>query len=95
MSIRHGQASQLAPVRAALERDPDRLRLGPMAVLTAVIGRVVDDYGPALDGFENDVVEVELDVFTDIHRQPVERLYRLKREVRRARWSPSTRCRTR
>ena len=83
VSIRHGQASQLAPVRAALERDPDRLRLGPMAVLTAVIGRVVDDYGPALDGFEHDVVEAELDVFTDLHDQPVERLYRLKREVRR------------
>ena len=83
ISIRHGQASQLAPVRAALERDPDRLRLGPMAVLTAVIGQVISDYGPALDGFENDVIEAELDVFTDIHRQPVERLYRLKREVRR------------
>jgi magnesium transporter len=83
VSIRHGQASQLAPVRAALELDLDRLRLGPMAVLTAVIGRVVGDYGPALDGFEHDVVEAELDVFTDIHRQPVERLYRLKREVRR------------
>jgi len=83
VSIRHGQASQLAPVRAALEDDPDRLRLGPMAVLTAVIGRVVDDYGPALDGFEHDVIEAELDVFTDLHHQPVERLYRLKREVRR------------
>jgi magnesium transporter len=83
VSIRHGQASQLAPVRAALERDPDRLRLGPMAVLAAVIGRVVGDYGPALDGFENDVIEAELEVFTDIHVQPVERLYRLKREVRR------------
>jgi magnesium transporter len=83
VSIRHGEASELAPVRAALEREPDRLRLGPMAVLTAVIERVVDDYGPALDGFEHDVVEAELDVFTDIHHQPVERLYRLKREVRR------------
>ena len=83
VSIRHGQASELASVRTALERDPDRLRLGPMAVLTAVIGRVVGDYGPALDGFEHDVVEAELDVFADIHHQPVERLYRLKREVRR------------
>jgi magnesium transporter len=54
-----------------------------MAVLTAVIDRVVRDYGPALDGFENDVIEAELEVFTDIHHQPVERLYRLKREVRR------------
>jgi magnesium transporter len=83
VSIRHGQASQLAQVRKALERDADHLRLGPMAVLAAVVGRVFDDYGPALDGFENDVIQVETDVFTETHRQPVERLYRLKREVRR------------
>jgi magnesium transporter len=82
VSIRHGQASQLAQVRKSLERDPDHLRLGPMAVLAAVVGRVIDDYGPALDGFENDVIQVETDVFTETHRQPVERVYRLKREVR-------------
>ncbi|MGB3736227.1 MAG: magnesium and cobalt transport protein CorA [Ilumatobacter sp.] len=82
VSIRHGKASELGPVRNALERDPERLQLGPMAVLTAVIERVVRDYGPALDGFENDVLEAELDVFSEVHRQPVERIYRLKREVR-------------
>ncbi len=83
ISIRHGQASQLAASRASLERDPDRLRLGPSAVVAAVIGLVIDDYGPALDGFENDVIEVERDVFSDTHSQPVQRLYKLKREVRR------------
>ena len=82
VSIRHGKASELGPVRRSLEQDPERLRLGSMAVLTAVIERVVRDYGPALDGFENDVLEAELDVFSEIHHQPVERLYRLKREVR-------------
>jgi magnesium transporter len=83
ISIRHGQASQLAASRASLERDPDRLRLGPSAVVAAVIGLVIDDYSPALDGFENDVIEVERDVFSDTHSQPVQRLYKLKREVRR------------
>jgi len=83
ISIRHGQASQLSPARAALEADPDRLRLGPDAVVAAVVNVVIDGYGPALDGFENDVVEVERDVFSDGNRQPVQRLYELKREVRR------------
>jgi magnesium transporter len=83
ISIRHGQASQLASMRAALERDPERLRLGPHAVVAAVIELVIDDYGPALDGFENDAIEVERDVFSDSNRQPVQRLYKLKREVRR------------
>jgi magnesium transporter len=83
ITIRHGQASQLASARAALEADPDRLRLGPAAVVAAVVNVVIDGYGPALDGFENDVVQVEGDVFSDSIRQPVQRLYRLKREVRR------------
>ena len=56
---------------------------GRTAVVAAVLGLVIDDYGPALDGFENDVIEVERDVFSDTHRQPVQRLYKLKREVRR------------
>ncbi len=83
VSVRHGRASPLAEVRAALERDPQRLRLGPTAVLAAVVGRVIDDYGPALDGFENDAVEVEEEVFSATGGQPVKRLYNLKREVRR------------
>ncbi len=83
ISIRHGQASQLASVRSSLEHDVPRLCLGPTAVVAAVIGLVIDDYGPALDGFENDVIEVERDVFSDTVRQPVQRLYKLKREVRR------------
>jgi magnesium transporter len=83
ITIRHGQASQLASLRSSLESDPSRLGLGPTAVVAAVIGLVIDDYGPALDGFENDVVEVERDVFSGTHRQPVQRLYKLKREVRR------------
>ena len=83
VSIRHGQASPLAKVRANLERDPERLRLGPTSVLAAVVGRVIGDYGPALDGFETDVVEAEREVFSESQRQPVRRLYHLKREVRR------------
>lgn len=83
LSIRHGHATPLSGVRADLEADPARLALGPMAVLAAIIEQVIRDYWPALDGFENDVVEAELDVFSEYNRQPVERLYRLKREVRR------------
>ncbi len=83
ITIRHGQASQLSSARAALEADPERLRLGPAAVVAAVVNVVIAGYGPALDGFENDVVQVEGDVFSDSIRQPVQRLYRLKREVRR------------
>ncbi len=83
VTIRHGQASQLSARRSALEEHPKRLRLGSTAVMVAVIGRVIDDYGPALDGFETDAIQVEGDVFSDTNRQPVQRLYKLKRELRR------------
>lgn len=82
VSIRHGHASPLAELRASLERDHERLAQGPMAVLAAIVGTVIADYNPALDGFENDAVEVERDVFSDTRDQPVRRLYQLKRQVR-------------
>jgi magnesium transporter len=82
ISIRHGQANQLSTARSALEADPDRLRFGPAAVVAAVVNVVIDGYSPALDGFENDVIEVEGEVFSENNRQPVQRLYQLKREVR-------------
>jgi magnesium transporter len=82
ISIRHGQASPLAELRAELEREHDRLLDGPMAVLAAIVARVISDYNPAIDGFENDAIEVERDVFSETRDQPVRRLYALKRQVR-------------
>lgn len=82
ISIRYGQASPLSRLRTELEADPDLLALGPAAVLVAIVEQVVADYSPALNGFEQDVMEVERDVFSDGGPQPVRRLYHLKREVR-------------
>jgi len=82
VSIRHGQASPLADLRAQLERDPERMARGPMEVLTAIVGKVIADYSPALDGFEADAVEMERDVFSDTRDQPIRRVYKLKQEVR-------------
>jgi magnesium transporter len=81
VTVRYGQASPLDGVRHELEADPEQLRLGVAAVLAAIVRRVVDDYRPALDGFERDVLEVERDVFAETRRRPVERLYHLKRQV--------------
>ncbi len=69
-------------MRAELESEPERLRHGPIGVLAAVVARIIDDYRPALDGFEKDVLEVERDVFDLTQFQPVRRLYALKRELR-------------
>ena len=83
ITVRHGEASPLDDVRRSLEEEPDLLRHGPGAVLHRVVDRVVDDYGPAIQGLENDVVEVEEQVFTPSRANPAKRIYRLKREVLR------------
>lgn len=79
--VRHGAASALAGVRAELESSPDLLALGPAAVLHGILDRVVDDYAPVMAGIDDDIGEVEADVFSDKGTNPVERIYKLKREV--------------
>jgi magnesium transporter len=81
ITVRHGEASSLKPVREALENDPKHLRRGPGAVLHAILDRVVDDYQPAIEGLETDIDEVEEELFSAGRSNPAERIYRLQREV--------------
>jgi magnesium transporter len=81
ITVRHGAASDLHPVREAIEKRPDLLRCGPGAILHAVIDRVVDDYEPAVQGIEVDIQQVEQQVFSDDGANPAQRIYRLEREV--------------
>jgi magnesium transporter len=81
ITVRHGEGSDLHGVREQVERRPDMLRCGPAAVLHAVIDKVVDDYEPAADGLENDIQEVEQQLFADGARNPAQRIYFLEREV--------------
>jgi len=79
--VRHGEASSLAAVRRNLEGRPDLLRLGPSAVLHAIVDRVVDDYAPVQAGLSKDVDEVESEVFSTQATNTAERIYFLKREI--------------
>ncbi|MDP8944149.1 MAG: magnesium/cobalt transporter CorA [Actinomycetota bacterium] len=81
VSVRHGRATPLHPVRLAIEQEPDRLRHGPEAVLHAIVDRVVDDYFPVLAAIEDDIEELESQVFSAVRSNPAERIYKLKREV--------------
>ena len=81
VSVRHGSASALHDVRLAVEEREDLLRCGPGAVLHAIVDRVVDDYVPVAEAIEDDIEEVEADVFSHDRRNPAERIYKLKREV--------------
>jgi magnesium transporter len=81
VTVRHGTASDLHGVRVRTETRPDLLRCGPGAVLHAIIDRVVDDYEPVLAGIEDDIEELEEQVFSPQRSNPTERIYKLKREV--------------
>ena len=81
ISVRHGVGSELATARKRLEARPDLLQLGPSSALWSILDKVVDDYQPVVEGIEDDIEEVEADVFDDDRPAPTERIYHLKREV--------------
>jgi magnesium transporter len=81
ITVRHGPGSELASARQRLEARPDLLRLGAASAVWAVLDKVVDDYIPVADAIEDDIEEVETDVFDDDVPAPTARIYNLKREV--------------
>ncbi len=80
VTVRHAEEPDLAVVRKRMEEQQELLRHGPDAVLYAVMDKVVDDYVPVLDGLQNDIDEIETQVFTG-HPDVSRRIYQLTREV--------------
>jgi magnesium transporter len=80
LTVRHSQAPDLAAVRRRMENDPDLLSLGPEAVLYAVLDSVVDGYAPVVAGLQNDIDEIETEVFRGDPKVS-QRTYELTREV--------------
>jgi magnesium transporter len=80
VTVRHGRASMLDRVRKRLESMPELLRRGPEAILYAIMDQVVDDYAPVVAGLENDIDEIETEVFSG-NAGVSRRIYELSREV--------------
>ena len=78
--VRHGEGSELTGARRRLEERPELLKQGTPSVVWAILDKVVDDYYPVAQGIEDDIEEVEAQVFGE-GDQPTERIYFLKREV--------------
>jgi magnesium transporter len=85
--VRHGEATELTGVRREVEEDPERLRQGPAAVLHAIVDRVVDEYFPVSQALEEDIEEVESEVFSPGRTNSAERIFKLKREVLEFSWA--------
>jgi magnesium transporter len=63
-----------------MQDTPDLLALGPEAVLYAILDEVVDEYEPVVAGLQNDIDEIENDLFGG-QPQVSRRIYALSREV--------------
>ncbi|WP_306916893.1 MULTISPECIES: magnesium and cobalt transport protein CorA [unclassified Arthrobacter] len=80
VTVRRAESPDLARVRRRMESDPDFLALGPDAVLYAILDQVVDEYEPVAAGLENDIDEIEDELFAadpGVSR----RIYELSRQV--------------
>jgi magnesium transporter len=80
ITVRHGAAPDLSAVRRRMEETPELLKLGPEAVLYAILDAVVDGYAPVVAGVQNDIDEIETEVFRG-DPEVSRRIYELSREM--------------
>jgi magnesium transporter len=80
ITVRHGNAPELGPVRQRLEARPDLVRRGPMVIAYAIVDHVVDGYQPVVAGLQTDIDEIEDELF-DGSPTVSRRIYELTREV--------------
>ena len=80
ITVRHGDAPNLGRVRRTLEGRPDLLARGPVAIVYGMADHVVDCYHPVVAGLENDIDEIEDEVFSG-SATVSRRMYELTREV--------------
>ncbi|WKX72439.1 magnesium and cobalt transport protein CorA [Streptomyces sp. XD-27] len=95
VTVRHGGQGSLRALRHRLQDDPELLAKGPSAVLHAIADQVVDGYLAVADAVQDDIDEVEIDVFSATSGSSgsggsargarrggdAGRIYQLKREV--------------
>ncbi|MGA4670455.1 magnesium and cobalt transport protein CorA [Propionibacteriaceae bacterium Y1923] len=81
MTVRRGEQSPLRTMRHELEQRPEFLADGPHVVLYSVFDRVVDDYLQVVAEIEEDLDEVEEQLFEPTSNPDLSKVYQLKREV--------------
>ncbi|AJC56137.1 magnesium and cobalt transport protein CorA [Streptomyces sp. 769] len=93
VTVRHGGQGSLRALRHRLQEDQERLAKGPSAVLHAIADQVVDGYMAVAGAVQDDIDEVEIDVFSSgtngkgaggkgaAKGGDAGRIYQLKREV--------------
>jgi magnesium transporter len=80
IAVRHGGPDDPEQARRHLEQHPHLLKSGPAAAVWAILDKVVDGYGPVVDGLEQDIEDVERAIFAG-QEELTEQIYVLKREI--------------
>ena len=75
-----GRRTFCVGVRRRMEGESELLSRGAEAILYAIMDRIVDGYGPVVRGLENDIDEIETEVFGG-NPGVSRRIYELSREV--------------
>ena len=84
ISIRHGSSLRYSDVRARCEAAPARLAKGPGFALYALMDFIIDQYFPTVDMLEDELEQIEEQIFERgdlLPRDTTGRIYRLKREL--------------
>lgn len=82
VTVRHGHSDVLLRVRAELDGGgSDLVTHGPTAVLYRTADLVVDGYEEAISAINEDMDEIESQVFGTDEDDHAERIYKLKREI--------------
>ena len=82
VTVRHGESTVLRTVRERLDAgDAEVLARGAATVLYEVTDRVVDAFESATASIDDDIAEIEEQVFSAEDGDHAERIYKLKREV--------------
>lgn len=82
VNVRHGSSLSYKEVRSRCESTPELLSKGPAFALYAVMDSIVDQYFPVIEAMEQELVEVEEEIFgKKPTRGTTQRIYELKREL--------------
>lgn len=82
ITIRTGASHPYTPVREHCHRHPEKLRLGPIFVLHAILDFIVDNYLPITDRLGSYLREQERNIFSyEFSKSTLKSLYELKSQL--------------
>lgn len=81
LSVRHGPTPELDGLHTGLTDRPKVLAHGAAVVLHEVVERVITAYGEVADEVQVDIDELDKAVFAGGRQPPVEKAYRMRREL--------------